>query len=85
MLALKIRGALAKLKLYRVLIGVIATIGIGVLAYVAQPVIDYELCVRSGNIVLTSYPSKCFKGSGRTVTNPLINEQIERIIESVRP
>ena len=85
MLKLKIRGALSKLKPYRVLIGVIAAVSIGGLAYVAKPVIDYELCVRSGNVVLTSYPSKCLTRSGRTVTNRLINEQIERIIESVRP
>jgi hypothetical protein len=81
----KVRATLRKLRTYPVFIGIVAAVCIGGLAFVAKPIIDYELCVRSSKVVLTTNPSKCLTATGRTVTNPLINEQIERIIESVRP
>ena len=81
----KLRAALRKLRTYRVLIGIVAAVSIGGLAFVAKPIIDYELCVRGDNVVLTTNPSKCLTATGRIVTNPLLNEKIERIMESVRP
>ena len=81
----KVRAALRKLRTYPVFIGIVAAVSIGGVAVVAKPIVDYELCVRGDNVVLTTNPSKCLTATGRTVANPLLNERIERIIESVRP
>ena len=84
MLKSKARDVVRKLRTYQVLIGIIVAVSIGGVAFVAKPMIVYELCVRDDNVIWTSYPSKCLTATGRMVTNPRLNEKIERIIESVR-